>query len=156
MKFVTQFDRRSFSPSEPGCPIKRTYTGHYDEKGRVVLEETGKINLYEEIQSHAQSVDIHTLLKRFANGDPTALTSRQGVFADITDMPKTYAEVLNKLITLENGFMALPADVRAKFGNSFQQFLAESENAGFAEKLGIVVEKPADPAPADPADGGAE
>lgn len=145
MKFATQFDKRTFRPSCAGSRVKLTYSGHYDEKGRVVLEEVGKLNLYDEIQSHAQSVDIHTLLKRFTNGDPSALSSRQGIFADVTQMPQTYAEFLNKMITLENGFMSLPADVRAKFGNSFQQFLAESDGTGFAEKLGLVVDKPVEP-----------
>lgn len=147
MKFATQFDKRSFPPSCSGSRVKPVFTGHYDEKGRVVLEETGKLNLYEEIQSHAQSVDLHTLLKRFTNGDPTALSSRQGIFADVTEMPKTYAEFLNKMITLENGFNALPAEVKQKFGNSFEQFLAESGAVDFAEKLGLVVEKPDEPAP---------
>lgn len=142
MKFATQFDKRSFPASCAGSRVKCTFAGHYDEKGRVVLEEVGKINLYDEIQSHAQSVDIHTLLKRFANGDPTALASRQGIFADVTEMPKTYAEFLNKMISLENGFNSLPADVKQKFGNSFQQFLAESDAIGFAEKLGLVTSDP--------------
>lgn len=146
MKFATQFDKRTFRPSCVGSRIKRTFAGHYDEKGRVVLEEVGKVNIYDEIQSHAQSVDIHTLLKRFTNGDPTALASRQGVFADVTEMPKTYAEFLNKMITLENGFNALPTEVKQKFGNSFEQFLAQSGAVDFAEKLGLVVEKPAEPA----------
>lgn len=142
MKFATQFDKRSFPASCAGSRVKFTFAGHYDDKGRVVLEEVGKINLYDEIQSHAQSVDIHTLLKRFNNGDPTALTSRQGIFADVTEMPKTYAEFLNKMISLENGFNSLPADVKQKFGNSFQQFLAESDGFGFAEKLGLVTSDP--------------
>lgn len=142
MKFATQFDKRSFPSSCAGSRVKSTFAGHYDDKGRVVLEEVGKINLYEEIQSHAQSVDIHTLLKRFTNGDPTALASRQGIFADVTEMPKTYAEFLNKMISLENGFNSLPLDVKQKFGNSFEQFLAESGAVDFAEKLGLVVEKP--------------
>lgn len=139
MKFATQFDKRTFKGSASGCPFKVTYSGHYDDCGRVVLEEVGRVNLYEEIQSHANSVDIHTLLKRFNNGDVSALASAQGVFADVTEMPKTYAEVLNKMISLENGFMSLPSEIRAKFGNSFHQFLAESDTAAFAEKLGIIV-----------------
>lgn len=141
MKFATQFDKRSFPPSCAGSRVKSTFAGHYDEKGRVVLEEIGKVNLYEEIQSHAQSVDIHTLLKRFTNGDPTALASRQGIYADVTEMPKTYAEFLNKMISLETGFNSLPADVKQKFGNSFEQFLAESSTESFIEKLGLKLDE---------------
>lgn len=141
MKFRTQFDRTTFPPSEPGSGVKITYSGSYDDRGRVVLKESGKVDLYGEIQSYAQSVDIHTLIKRFTNGDPSALSARQGLFADVTMMPTTYAEFLNKMISMENGFNALPIDVKAKFGNSFQQFLAESSALDFAEKLGLV-EKP--------------
>lgn len=138
MKFYTQFHRRKFVPTEPGDPIKVTYAGRYDDCGRVVLMETGKINLQDEIQSHADSVDIHTLLKRFTNGDASALSSRQAIFADVTEMPKTYAEMLNKMIDMEQAFNHLDPEIKEKFGNSFQRFLAESNTESFAEKLGLV------------------
>ena len=155
----TQFDARDRIISNPGSPEHITYSGHYDEKGRVVLEESGRINLYDEIQSHAESCDIHVLMKRYESGDPTALSQRQGFFADVLDFPKTYAEALNHMNEMESRFMQLPPDVREKFGNSFSEFLAASGEADFLARLGIKPEEPKElkePTPAIPPEGDAK
>lgn len=137
MAFMTQYDKRGRFTTSPGSPIHTTYGGHYDEKGRVVLQETGHENIYDLIQSHAESCDIHVLMKRFQNGDVTALSSRQGFYGDVLDFPKTYAEALNHMHDMESQFMELPVDVRAKFNHSFQEFLASSGEPDFLEKLGL-------------------
>lgn len=146
MQFKTQFDPRDRVITNAGSPERITYAGHYDEKGRVVLEEVGRENLYDFIQSHAESCDIHVLMKRYQNGDVSALSQRQGFFGDVLDFPKTYAEALNHMQEMERQFMALPIDVREKFGHSFSQFLASSGEADFLDKLGIKVEKEVTPA----------
>ncbi len=148
MAFSTQYDKRGRFFTSPGSPIHKTYGGHYDEKGRVVLEETGQENIYDFIQSHAESCDIHVLMKRFQNGDPTALSVRQGFYGDVLDFPKTYAEALNHMHEMEEHFMELPVEIRAKFNHSFQEFLACSGEPDFMEKLGVTPaipsEKPSD------------
>lgn len=140
MQFKTQYDARDRISSNPGSPIHITYAGHYDEKGRVVLEESGRENIYDQIQSHAESCDIHVLMKRYLNGDVTALSQAQGQFLDVTQFPKTYADMLNFVNEQERAFMALPADVRAKFGNSFTEYLAASGEPDFLDRLGIKKE----------------
>lgn len=141
MEFKTQYSPKDRTFSCPGSPEHIMYSGHYDEKGRVVLEESGRVNLYDEIQSHAESVDIHVLMKRYQNGDVTALSQAQGFFGDQLDFPKTYAEALNHMHEMERQFMSLPVDVRQNFGNSFSEFLAASGEADFLDRLGIVKEK---------------
>lgn len=140
MEFKTQYDARDRIVSNPGSPIHITYAGHYDEKGRVVLEESGRENIYDQIQSHAESCDIHVLMKRYLNGDVTALSHAQGQYLDATQFPKTYADMLNFVNEQERAFMALPADVRAKFGNSFTEYLAASGEPDFLDRLGIKKE----------------
>lgn len=154
MAFMTQYDKRGRFTTSPGSPIHKTYGGHYDEKGRVVLQETGQENIYDFIQSHAESCDIHVLMKRFQNGDVSALSSRQGFYGDVLDFPKTYAEALNHMHEMESQFMELPVEVRAKFNHSFQEFLASSGEPDFMEKLGWS--QPSAPAPVvtEPVEGG--
>lgn len=137
MKFTTQYDARERISSNPGDPIHVTYAGHYDEKGRVVLEESGRENIYDQIQSHAESCDIHVLMKRYMNGDVSALSQAQGQYLDVTEFPKTYADMLNFVNEMERSFMSLPAEVRAKFGNSFSEYLAASGAPDFLDRLGI-------------------
>lgn len=150
MEFKTQYDARDRILSDPGSPEHITYAGHYDEKGRVVLEESGRENLYDYIQSYAESCDIHVLMKRYANGDVDALSQKQGFYGDFLDFPKTYAEALNHMNEMERQFMSLPAETREKFGNSFTEFLAASGEADFLDKLGIKAEEPKEVTPAIP------
>lgn len=148
--FRTQYDKGARFHCEPGRREHVTYGGHYDEKGRVVLEEIGRVNLYDEIQSHAQSCDIHVLMDQYRRGDIDALSKRQGFFGDILDFPKTYAEALNHMNEMERQFMALPIETREKFGHSFSEFLAASAEPDFLDRLGI--KKDIDVSPAIPDD----
>lgn len=143
MEFKTQYDVRDRVVTCPGSPEHITYAGHYDEKGRVVLEESGRENIYDFIQSHAESCDIHVLMKRYQNGDVSALSQAQGFYGDVLDFPKTYAEALNHFNEMERKFMSLPVDVREKFGNSFSEFLAASGEPDFLDRLGIKKEEAA-------------
>ena len=145
MEFKTQYDARERVFTDPGSPEHITYSGHYDEKGRVVLEESGRENIYDFIQSHAESCDIHVLMKRYQNGDVEALSQKQGFYGDFLDFPKTYAEALNHMNEMERQFMALPVETREKFGNSFTEFLAASAEPDFLDRLGIKKESVTEP-----------
>lgn len=147
MEFKTQYDARDRVFTDPGSPEHITYAGHYDEKGRVVLEECGRENIYDFIQSHAESCDIHVLMKRYQNGDVEALSQKQGFYGDFLDFPKTYAEALNHMNEMERQFMALPVETREKFGNSFTEFLAASAEPDFFDRLGIKKESVTEPDP---------
>ncbi len=137
MEFKTQFDSHERVISNPGNPIKTLYGAHYDDDGRLILEEKGKENLYDFIQSHAESVDIHCILKRFENGETDALSRVQGFYADVTNLPTTYAGMLNHLLDAEEFFKSLPVETRSKFNNSFSEFLASSASDDFLFRLGV-------------------
>lgn len=140
MKFNTQYDRRAPVYQEPGSRDKVVYSPRYSDSGVLDLVVTGKENLYEYIQSHAESVDIHYLLNRFVNGEVDVLSRMQGFYADVTSMPKTYAEVLNAVITGEETFARLPSDVKQRFDNSFAVWLASMDKPDFSERMGIKAE----------------
>ena len=141
--FKTQYDARDRISTEPGNPIKQLFSGCYNERGQVELKEDGTEDLYAYIQSFAESTDIHSILKRYENGEVDVLEKVQGFYADITEMPHTYAEALQRIADSEKVFMSLPVEVRAKFGHSFTEFLAASQDADFLDRLGVKpVEQP--------------
>lgn len=142
MRFATQFDSHPRVFVEAGTRVKTMYGPVFDDRGVMHLTEIGKHNLYAEIQSHKESVDIHSILKRYQSGDVEALSRVQGAYGDFTEMPKTYAEALNNIIGAEQYFMGLPADVRSRFNNSFTQFLASMDSPTFARDMGML---PPDP-----------
>lgn len=142
-KFNTQYDARDRIESHSGNPIKQLYSGFYNERGQVELKEDGTEDLYAFIQSFAESTDIHAILRRYQNGEVDVLEKVQGFYGDVTEMPHTYAEALQRITDSEKVFMSLPVDVRAKFGHSFSEFLAASQDADFLDRLGVKpIEQP--------------
>uniref|UniRef100_A0AAU8B8M4 Internal scaffolding protein n=1 Tax=Dulem virus 173 TaxID=3145650 RepID=A0AAU8B8M4_9VIRU len=149
MNWKTQFDSRDRIQSHPGNPIKQLYSGSYNERGQVELKEDGTENLYDFIQSFAESTDIHAILRRFQNGEADVLEKVQGFYGDITEMPHTYAEALQRIADSEKVFMSLPVEVRAKFGHSFSEFLSASQDPDFLDRMGVKPE--VQPVPVPPA-----
>lgn len=151
MKFCTQYDplERVYQPA--GSPEKILYSPVFDKSGVWHLEETGKENLYDYIQSHADSVDIHVILKQFEQGDVSVLSRVQGAYGDFTQMPKTFAEALNTMIAAEQYFMSLPVETRAQFGHNFNQFIASMDAPDFTTRMGIAPEAPLEPSAPSPA-----
>ncbi len=152
LSFKTQYDARDRIQSHPGNPIKQLYSGSYNELGQVELKEDGTEDLYAFIQSFAESTDIHSILKRYQNGEVDVLEKVQGFYGDITEMPKTYAEALQRIADSEKVFMSLPVEVRAKFGHSFSQFLAASQEDDFLDRLGVKTTDQLAAGPVDPAE----
>ncbi len=132
MVFRNQYDNRGDCDCTcHGRMEKPTYTA--DEDGYPV--ESGIVNIYDEIQSHRESVELSTLLQRYAQGDVTALNQIEGVYADVVDMPSTYAELFNRVRDAENSFNALPEDVRVLFDNSPVSFWQSIGTPEFATKI---------------------
>lgn len=123
--FKSQFDPRERVHANPGSSVRILYSPKFDEKGVMSLVESGKENLYEFIQSHKESCDIHVILERFARGDVSALARVQGTYGDFSSMPRTYADMLNLVHSAEDAFSNLPVDERAKYGHSFERWLVE-------------------------------
>lgn len=136
-RFNTQFEKRAPVFQEPGSPIKVVFSPRYTEDGVLELVETGSENLYDYIQSHRESTDIHVLLTRFANGEEDVLSRMQGFYADVSDMPKTYAEVLNAVMVGEETFARLPVEVKQRFDNSFAVWLSSMDRSDFSLKMGL-------------------
>lgn len=94
-------------------------------------------------QQFKDETDINNILRQFNITGllPEApLSPRYGDFTGIVD----YHSALNAVIAAEDGFMALPADLRARFQNDPEQlinFLDNPDNKAEAIKLGLVDEK---------------
>lgn len=148
MNFRTQYGGHERVISNPGSPVRPVFSPVYDKNGVIDLEQTGQENLYDYIQSHKDSVDIHKILKRFESGDVSAFSRVQGFYGDFTEVPRTYAEALNSIIQAEQYFNSLPVDTRAKFNHSFSQFLAQTGSDSWMLSMGFT--KPQSDSQPDP------
>lgn len=138
LSFRTQFQPHSRVYMSSGSRRKVHYQSRLDSRGNLVLLEDGFVDLYQEIQSHADSCDIHLILERFAAGDKDVLSQVQGFYQDFSQTPSTYQEILNAVIAGEETFNSLPVDIKDKFGHSFQRWLIEMDSPDFAQKMGFV------------------
>lgn len=137
-KFDTQFSPRSRFRQAPGCRTHRLYQSKLSDDGTIELVDAGTEDIYDAIQSHKDSTDIHVLLKRFQAGDVDVLSKVQGAYGDFTEMPKTYADALNAMIAGEQLFNSLPLETREIFDFSLHKFiLAMDDWPSFSAALGI-------------------
>lgn len=119
-----------------GNRFKTVYKTTLADDGHIVLTPDGSTDLYAEIQSHRDSVELSALIERYKLGDTTALNRTAGVYADVSKMPKTYREVLQTVIDGENLFASLPLEVRDKFGNDFNRWFSAGMPVEFAKNDG--------------------
>lgn len=133
MKFRNQYDKiepHTFL-TNPGDPIRQDYIA--DEDGNPV--PSGKTNLYDEIQSHRASVELSTLLQRYAAGDETALNQIQGVYADVVDAPSSLQEFHERVRTAEEYFRDLPEGLRKLFNDDPFQYVMSIGTTEFLDKV---------------------
>lgn len=150
-KFEPWRYKRYRSPfSETGKPVKVTYSSKFDEKGNIVLEPVGEENVYDYIQSFAESVDINNILARYQSGDTSALNQAQGAFGDFSDVPDNWADVLNVVNAGKVNFDKMPPEFKEKFGNDFYRFVCTCDFSDFVSggdvppaETPVVIEKEA-------------
>lgn len=151
MIFKTHYDARDRVFQNPGEVMRPVYTSVFKDDGTIELEQTGEENVYDFIQSHRDSVDIHVLLAQYKNGDTQALNRRQTMYLDATELPHNYAEVLQAVMTGEDSFKQLPIETRAKFEHNFGRWLALMGTDDWYAKMGITPPETAPEAPKTPA-----
>lgn len=143
--FKHQFQPHVRIRQAPGSGERVLYGSELLDNGEIALTPKGTEDLYQSIQSHRDSCDIHVLLARYRNGDAEALMRVQGHYGDFTDMPKTYAELLNTVISGRSYFESLPVETREKFDHSFEKFMMSMDNMSeFTKLMGF------DPGPNEP------
>ena len=122
MEFRNKYDSTAEFITEPGSQFTPEYSPTIDKNGNIDLKQVGEINHYEQIQSHADSVDINNIMLRYEMGETNILNRRNGAYLDVTDMPKNLTEHLQKIIIANNEFENLPAEIKNKY-NCVEEWL---------------------------------
>lgn len=140
MNFRTAYQRERRS-AHIGSPVKELYTASYDKNGVLQLEPNGYKDIYSEIQTHKDSCSIKAILKRYQDGDASALNRAQTMFMDVTETPKNLAEMLNLVTRAETEFNSLPVEIRSNFGHNFGAWMATAGTEGWLQSMGISVKE---------------
>lgn len=120
--------------SNPGSRFRKSYIGKRDVNGKLDLHCTGRVDQYAIIQADKESTDINLILSRFAEGDSTALSRMQGIYADFTGLPDSYVGMINMIENGKRAFDGLPVAMKQVFDNDFVKMLAFFDEAPFLDK----------------------
>lgn len=92
-------------------------------------------------QQFKEECDINNIVKKHANsGQITHLNPKRGAFHDFSQLTD-YQQMLDTVLSAQDAFQTLPADVRIKFRNDpaqLLQFLQDDKNYDEAIKLGLL------------------
>lgn len=117
-----------------GDKVEPDYKVHYSKTGVRSLERDGERNTWEEIQSHADSVDINLILARYNNGDESVLHKKPELYIDSSDLPTTLGEWYELNARATEVFKAMKPSERDPYNHDVGQFLnskiEESKNKG--------------------------
>lgn len=129
---MIKFDRKKHSKlfvTNPGTPLHKVMHGEVQDDGTIKLvvdriEDTDEI-----INAQAPATRIENIMARIQAGDINLLNQKQGFYGDVTNLPKTYAEMLDLMHKGEEFFNKLPVDVKEQYNNDFGQFFANFDEA---------------------------
>lgn len=123
--------------SNKGDPIHIIYSPVVDKKGKINLEVSGKENTDIIIDSYRDQTDINIIISRVRNGEVGLLNRVKGSYGDFTNLPKTFAEMLQLQIDSEKKFYSLPVEVREKFHNDKNEFFVQAGSKDWFKNLGV-------------------
>lgn len=120
------------------CPGDRFYIekhGEVQPNGTIRLIPDKEVDLQEKYNAEYPSTTIDNIL---ANSSPLQNFADDGMSGiDATQLPKTFAEFLQLQIDRKREFDRLPVEVKQKFGNDVQQYMATAGSKDWFDKLGI-------------------
>lgn len=137
MEFRTAYGEKLQNSSPTGEKFEMRHRANIGKDGKRELVRDRKVPIYELIQASREECEIENIIKRAVMGDYNALNAKQGVYADITGMPKSIAEAQQMIINLKEDFEHLPKEVRAKFENNAEMYVAEFGSEEWLDKTGI-------------------
>lgn len=93
------------------------------------------------IQSQRDEADINTIVRRFGITGQLPVGLRLPTFGDFDEV-FDFQSAQNALVEADRAFMAVPAEIRMRFGNDpqrFVEFCSDEKNLPELRKLGLAV-----------------
>lgn len=149
----TNHNEKERKETEAGKKTRLTFRWTYDNKGNKSLVQDEEIDRDSEIQSYLEETKIENIINR-ASFD---VAIAQKLYAqlsdeepqDFTNMPSTLAEAQNLMIQAEQTWDKLPREIKQKFDNDVDKFIAKFGTVEWANALGIVQKPVVEEKPVD-------
>lgn len=130
-------------PTEAGESVRRTYLWERNEKGEKVLRLDQTIDQQAEIDSYLEETKLENIIRR-ASIDPEIAARLvpdvgKGI-QDYTDTPESLAELQNIMLRAQQIWEDVPKEIKSKFDNDVDKFVASYGTVEWAKNLGIYKE----------------
>lgn len=131
-------------PTEAGETVRRTYLWEINEKGEKVLTLDQVIDQQAEIDSYLEETKLENIIRR-ASIDPDIaarlVPNMGGGLQDATEMPENLMELQNIMLRAEQIWDEIPKEIKLKFDNDVDKFVASFGTVDWAKNLGIYQEE---------------
>lgn len=114
------------------------YTSYFMPDGTIGLKESDRVDIKKEINSYRDQTDMSFILSRLMAGDDSVLNPRPPMFGDFTQLPSSYAEMLNLVLAGEQYFDSLPLDTKKQFDNDRGKWFASIGSEDWLKAMGFV------------------
>ena len=118
----------------PGSPVKVLYTPALVD-GEIVLNETGKFDIAEFINSYADTTDMAFILSRLSAGDDSVLNVQRGFYGDASFLSDDHRAALDTVLSAEVYFDNLPQATREKFNDSFVDWIKSAGTPDWISRM---------------------
>lgn len=131
-------------PTEAGETMRRTYLWEINEKGEKVLTLDQIIDQQAEIDSYLEETKLENIIRR-ASIDPDIaarlIPDMGGGIQDATEMPENLMKLQNIMLRAEQIWDEIPKEIKLKFDNDVDKFVASFGTVDWAKNLGIYQEE---------------
>lgn len=124
--------------SPAGDLFHDVYSSYYKPDGSIGLKVSDRVDIKKEINSYRDETDMSYILSRLMAGDDSVLNPRPPMYGDFTQLPSSYADMLNMVIEGSRYFDSLPLDIRNKFDNDHGKWFASIGSDSWLESMGFV------------------
>ncbi len=119
--------------SPVGDEYSPVYAEDVDERGVACIVQVSQEKIQDKIEACKEQTLIYNILNSFDDG--TLLNKAQGVYADLSAMPDNIHEAYQSVRDARMVFYGLSDEIRQRFNNSFDEFIASSFLSDFNDKL---------------------
>lgn len=103
------------------------------ENGETFIKKTGEFDYQEYLNIPREESEVYTAINKFVAGDVSVLENARGFYGDVRNFPKTLHEAQNLSIKARNDFDSLPLEIRQKFNNNVDYFVAQLDSSSTRE-----------------------
>lgn len=115
--------------------MQAVYKVTYDKNGIRHCTKDKEVNIYEKIQEYANDCNLTNMFSKYGLDSFGQLKDSEAQLIDLTNLPTNLQEAMTIINNAKYAFDRQSKEIKEKFNNDFNQFIAASETGKLAQVL---------------------